>query len=90
MYFKKSEIYYTIWLHIILLLKKLLVMNMLVFNFHKETNVHKGYAYQFSDFITYKNTRINVRVVCQYYVFKESNNLLQNANSLLCSSFCKP
>jgi hypothetical protein len=37
-------------------------MNMLIFNFHKIMNVHKGYAYQFSDFITYKKPRIDVCV----------------------------
>lgn len=38
-----------------------------IFNFHKMTNMQKGYAYQFSDFITYKkkkNPRINVCVCC--------------------------
>jgi hypothetical protein len=29
-------------------------MNMLIFNFHKMMYMHKGYAYQFFDFITYK------------------------------------
>ncbi len=29
-------------------------MNMLVFNFQKMTNMHKDYAYQFSNFIGYK------------------------------------
>ncbi len=29
-------------------------MNMLVFNFHKMTDMHKYYAYQFFDFTTYK------------------------------------
>jgi hypothetical protein len=29
-------------------------MNMLVFNFHKMTNMHKSYACQFSNFIIYK------------------------------------
>ncbi len=29
-------------------------MNMLVFNFQKMTNMHKGYAYQFSKCISYK------------------------------------
>jgi hypothetical protein len=33
-HFKKSEIYYTTQLHIILFFKKILVMNMPVFNFH--------------------------------------------------------
>jgi hypothetical protein len=40
-------------------------MNIPIFNFHKMTNMHKGCAYQFSDFITSKkNPRINVCVVC--------------------------
>jgi hypothetical protein len=29
-------------------------MNMLVFNFYKMMDIHKGYAYQFFDFIKYK------------------------------------
>ncbi len=35
---------------------------MVIFNFHKIT--HKGYAYQFSDFIAYKKPRIDVCVLC--------------------------
>ncbi len=42
-------------------------------------NMHKGYAYQFSNFITYKKHRIGVCVVCLHYAFKENNDLLQNA-----------
>lgn len=50
---KKSEIYCIIWLHIILLFFKNPIMNMLIFKkFTKMTNIHKVYAYQFSDFIT--------------------------------------
>jgi hypothetical protein len=49
---KKSEIYYTIQLHIfIYLFIFLMVMNMLVYNFLKMMDMHQGYAYQFSDFI---------------------------------------
>jgi hypothetical protein len=62
-------------------LQKLPVMNMLVFNVHKMTDMHKGYAYQFSNFITYKKPRIDVCVV--YYAFKESNDQLQSAKHLI-------
>jgi len=54
-------------------------MNILVFNFHKMTNMHKGYAYQFSDFITYKKPKIDVCVVCMHCAFKETSDLLQSA-----------
>ncbi len=33
---------------------KLLIMNMPIFNFQKMIDMPKGYAYQFSNFITYK------------------------------------
>ncbi len=52
MYFKKFEIYYTIWFHIILLLLK--VVGYEYVNFQKMTKMHKDYAYQFFDFIFLK------------------------------------
>jgi hypothetical protein len=45
MYVKKCEIYHTIRLQIIF------ILNMLIFNFHKMMDMHKGYTYQFSHFI---------------------------------------
>jgi hypothetical protein len=47
MYFFKSEIYYTIQLHIILLYLFLFVVNISIFNFQKLIDMHKGYAYKF-------------------------------------------
>ncbi len=61
---KKSDIYCTIWLHIILMIIFFPVTDMLIFNFHKITDMCKGYAYQFSDFISYKKPRIDVCVCC--------------------------
>jgi hypothetical protein len=52
-------------------------------NVHKMTDMHKDYAYQFSDFITYKKPKIDVCVVCPYYAFKESNDQLQSAKHLI-------
>ncbi len=46
---------------------------MLVFNFHK------GYAYQFSNFITYKKPKIGVCVVCMHCALEDSSDLLQSA-----------
>jgi hypothetical protein len=46
------------------------VMNVLVFNFYKMTDMHKGYAYQPFDFIIYKKIRIDVCVVCPYCALK--------------------
>jgi hypothetical protein len=72
-------------------------MNMLIFNFHKIMDMHKGYAYQFSDFITYEKPRIAVCVVFSYYALKESSDVLQSAkckvqstNTWLCSRFANP
>jgi hypothetical protein len=65
-------------------------MNMLIFNFHKIMNVHKGYAYQFSDFITYKKPRIDVCVVCSYYALKESSDLLQSTKCKAQTLDCAP
>jgi len=45
MFSKKIEIYYPIWLHIILLSFLIPVLNMLVFNFHKMMDMPKAYAY---------------------------------------------
>jgi hypothetical protein len=50
-------------------------MNMLVFNFYKMTNMHKGYAYQPFDFIIYKKSKIDVCVVCPYYAFKKNREV---------------
>jgi hypothetical protein len=65
-----------------------------IFNFHKMTNMQKGYAYQFSDFITYqkKNTRINVCVLCAHNVHSKKAAVVccKVANTWLCSRFCKP
>ncbi len=57
---------------------KLLVMNIPVFNFQKMTNVRKGYAYIFSNFITNKKPKIDVCVTCLQCALKESNDLLQS------------
>jgi len=43
------------------------------------TNMHKGYAYIYSDFITYKKPKLNVGVMCLHYALKESSDLLQSA-----------
>ncbi len=63
---------------------------MLILKFHKITDVHKGYAYQFSDFITYKKPRIDVCVVCSYYALKESSDLLQSAKCKAQTLDCAP
>jgi hypothetical protein len=34
---------------------------MSIFNFHKMINMHKGYAYQFFDFITFKNLQKRIK-----------------------------
>ncbi len=61
---KKSDIYYAIHPVTCYFIYDffLPVMNMLIFNFHKIMDMHKGYAYQFSDFIAYNKPRIGVCV----------------------------
>ncbi len=65
-------------------------MNMVIFNFQKIMNMHKGYAYQFSDFITYKKPRIDVCVVCSYYALKESSDVLQRSKCKAQTLDCAP
>ncbi len=65
-------------------------MNIPVFNFHKMPNMHKGYAYQFSDFITYKKPKINVCVVCLHCALKETIDLLQSAKCKAQTFDCAP
>jgi hypothetical protein len=69
-------------------------MNMLIFNFHKIMDMHKGYAYiNFLSLVPTKNLEsvcVCVCVVCSYFALKESSDLLQSANTWLCSRFRKP
>jgi len=44
---KKIEIYHTIKLHHNLFFEKIVGYDMSIFDFHKMTNMHKGYVYQF-------------------------------------------
>jgi hypothetical protein len=54
---------------------------MLIFNFHKIMDMHKGYAYQFSEFLlpTKNLESVCVCVVFSYFALKESSDLLQSA-----------
>jgi hypothetical protein len=66
-------------------------MNMPVLNFHKMTDMHKGYLCILIFWFYYlqKKPRIDVCVVCPYCALKESSDLL-HANTKLCSlsHFC--
>jgi hypothetical protein len=71
-FFKKKDLYFKkIWnlLHhpdtyYFTFRKKIPIMNMSIFNFHKTMNLHKIYVYQFYDFITYPNNLESMCVMC--------------------------
>ncbi len=62
-----------------------------IFNFHKMTNMHKAYAYQFSDFITCKKNLESMCVLCAPNVHSKKAVVCCKVQTLDCAlAFANP